>query len=336
MLVIASVDMSQSNGTRKNNLVSKKPYLRARKTKSKPKAMNLDESVSQLNIHAENMEYEDNLLKSDSECSSGGSIVPSITHVRDEMIQLLKEIRKSQSAQCTKNDLFDYGQKIGKQFKDIDKRVTSNTSSITSMTSRMNTLESQLDINKHEAELVKQSILARNLSIMGVPATQNEDLTAIALKLFSRIGCNLRKTDIFGGYRIRKGNLASNIFIIKINDFSIKHQILKAKVNKEIKLKDVVDGANVDALIYINNHVTPFFGNLLSEGRKAVKEKKVHAVWLTKSGCHLRFDMDGQERIYRSINEFHRLISSNNANSSKRSKPDDSEISPNSKQQSKK
>ncbi len=296
--------------------VKSKPKIKNKlKTKTKLSAMNMHDGV--LDIHAE---AENELLKSDSESVldaevsknvSTGATPSIIAYAKNEMMMLLKEIRNSQSSQCTKNDLMEYSQTINKQFVAMDKRVSSNTSTIKTMEDRIKTIETTLESNKHESELAKQSVLSRNLSIIGVPASENEDLKWIALSIFSNIGCKLTNKDIFSCYRIKKGNVFTDIFIVKINDFAVKNQILKSKVNKEVRLKDVMTIAfQGNPIIYVNNHVTPFFGKLLAEGRKAVKEKKIHSVWLTRQGCKLRFEENGVERIYCSTDELYGLISS--------------------------
>lgn len=201
----------------------------------------------------------------------------------NDMMSLLKEIRYSQSTQCTKDDLHNYSQTINKKFTAMDQSVSSNSASINTMNSRIKSIESSLASNKYENEITKQNVLFRNLSIMGIPAAENENLKSIALSIFSLVGCQLTDADIFGCYRIRKGNSFSTIFIVKLNDVAVKHQIMKSKMSKEVRLNDVIpNSSNGSQYIFINNHVTPFFGKLLAEGRKAVKEKKVHSVWFIK------------------------------------------------------
>lgn len=125
------------------------------------------------------------------------------------------------------------------------------------MASRISLIESSLELGKYETELNKQNALSRNLSIMGVPATENEDLSRTPMKIFSLIGCDLNVADIFGCYLIKNGNQYTNIFIVKINDVGIKQQILKAKINKEVRLRDVVNmNSNDNPLVFLNNHVT--------------------------------------------------------------------------------
>lgn len=123
----------------------------------------------------------------------------------------------------------------------------------------------------------------------------------------------------------------------------MKHQILKLKSKKELRLKDIVSGSNSNGnpLVFINNHVTPFFGRLLAEGRRAVKDNRSHS-----DGCRVPLEENVPERIYRSTKELNALISEHHMRSAgkhdianskhKRSRSEDDNVSPNSVRKSKK
>lgn len=320
-----------------------------RKQNMKPKKV-MNESILEINT-----ESESELLMSDSEKKqntdaghsqfrlSSTTSEPTMQLAKNEMLSLLKEIRDSQSSLCTKNDLLEHGHEITKKFNDIDRRVSANTSSFSGMSSRINKIESTLERNKHETELAKQSVISRNITIIGIPPMENEDLGALAIKVSSLVGCELSRSDMFGSYRVKMVNSSTNIIIVKLNDFSLKHRILKSKGSKEIRLNDVVGSGNSgdNPLVFVNNHVTPFFGKLLAEGRRAVKDRKIHSVWLNKDGCRLRFDEKGKEHVYRNIEELNALISarqksSTRGASNKRTRANDDHISPNSIHKAKK
>lgn len=228
------------------------------------------------------------------------------------MLNLLREIRNTQ---VTKDDFIEYGQGISKQFAVVDERITKNSTAISSIESRLKAMESKIDDNRHDNELAKQNVIQRNLSIMGIPPLENEDLKKVVLKLFSKIGCQVSDDDVFGCYRVKKGRTAADIIVVKLNDYELKRQILLQKTKTEIKLCDVceetLNGPNGNVQIYINPQQTPFFGRLMAEGRQQVKAKKIHSVRLTNIGCRLRFEENGEERLFRSVKELHSLISSN-------------------------
>lgn len=298
------------------------------------------------NILDINTDTDSDVLKSDSESSQKAVAqlanrqkhpLPDIQLAKDEMLSLLKEIRDSQSSLCTKDDLQEYGLSISKKFNDMDHRVSSNEASLQTVTSRISQIESSLARNNHDAELVKQNQIARNLSILGVPALPNEDLISIALKIFSLIGGEFTNSDIAECYRVQNRGSQTNIFIVILNSVATKFQILKLKSKKDLRLNDVISNnvTNDNPSIYVNNHTTPFFGKLLADGRKAVKNKQIHSVWLGKDGCRVRFEEKGKDQLYRNISELNALISHRNK-SSKRPRSDDNHVSPNNVRKQKK
>lgn len=170
---------------------------------------------------------------------------------------------------------------------------------------------------------------------MGIPAAEDENLKSVVRKVFSLIGCVVSNNAITGCYRIKKGAAPTDIIIVKLYDKEVKHVILKNKLKKEVRLNDVMGvSSEANPLIYINHHLTPFFGKLLAEGRRAVREKKVHSVRLTSAGCQVRFEENGKERTYKSVGELHSFISSSNGAkvttlSHKRTRSEDEEVDDN-------
>lgn len=256
---------------------SKKKATRVRPTfpyiKKRPQRKIKPCSTSEMDVLDIGVDTEYDLLKSDSETSDRSVAVQNPAELKQsslemanaDMMSLLKEIREYQSTQCTKNDLQTYSLTIKKQFDLVDKRVSNNTSAISSVEARLCSIESQLLRNDYEAELNKQNALSRNVSIMGIEATVNEDLTTIALKIFAIIGCEFTRNDLFGCYRVKTSGTFTNIFVTKFNDFAAKQRILKAKVNKVVRLQDVLgnSSSNGNQIVFINNHVTPYFENYL-------------------------------------------------------------------------
>lgn len=91
---------------------------------------------------------------------------------------------------------------------------------------------------------------------------------------------------------------------------------------KKATLGDVIIGApQSKSPVFINNHTTPFFGKLLAEGRKAIKEGKINSCWLNTFGCQLKFSEDGKSYGYRSIEELNEIIADGRSKAAKRAKP---------------
>lgn len=110
--------------------------------------------------------------------------------------------------------------------------------------------------------------------------------------------------------------------------YDTKQNILAKKTTKSIVVKDINSNisSNADSIIYINNHVTPFFGKLLAEGRKATKAKQIHSCWMSSIGAQLKFSEDGKHHLYTTAEQISELINKHtnqSSNNGKRTAPDD-------------
>lgn len=295
---------------------------------------------------------EEDLLKSDTESVKSTS---SILSTNEEFMALLKDIKRDQ---CTKSDLEKINKNIDTKFKAVQSQLNSQADHIVKLNTRMDNMEkdgpseafkklsaridnfeSKSQMAQHEMELSKQKLLRNNLSIMGIPFQENENLKDISISIFKFINCNPSTDTINGSYRI-KGH-ANNIFIIKLEDYNFKQNVLTNKTKKSIKVKDIItcDSNLANNTVYINNHVTPHFGRLLAEGRKAVKNGKIFSVWMTSLGTQIKFEENGKQLLYHSVEQLHQLIGENvkeKPRTTKRSTPDDNSPSTSNMHKSKK
>lgn len=240
----------------------------------------------------------------------------------DDLRSLILSIKKTQ---CTKYDMQLFTESVNSKLVEIESKVTSQDAKIESMNHRLDKCENQAASAQHQMELEKQRSLKNNVSIFGVGRTDGENLMQIVLKVFNKMGCDVADNQVINCYRINGNN--NNIIIAKLSDYELKQKILKEKIKNPVKLSDVIGCSNAaDTIIYINNHVTPFFGKLLHEGRKAVKSGDIHSCWLNSFGCQMKYEEDGKQHAYRTIDDLKILISKKttvNKASKKRSTPDD-------------
>lgn len=245
----------------------------------------------------------------DADSHSPSSI---LTASKQEVLSLLHEIR---SQQCTKDDLKQYSDAINSRFKEVDKQLVktkkqleANTNNIDTMQCRLTAVEENAATARFENELAKQRLLRNNLSIAGVPRTADECLKTIASEIFNILGCESTESCIDSCYRINN-NAECGIFIVKIKAYELKHRILTTKTDKNLSLNDIDPLCQSDQPIYINNHVTPFFGKLMAEGRRAVKEKKIHSCWMSSNGPLLKVVADGKQLLFHSSAHLESIIS---------------------------
>lgn len=220
-------------------------------------------------------------------------------------LDLMKFMEKMRSDLCTKNDLKELKTAVTSDIQAIDSKVNATKMDLDGLNRRLNEIEANNQLSTYRQELNKQKQLQHNISIMGIPAINGEVLKDIVCNILTTIEC--ASANVAATYRTKGKN---PMIVVKLEDYNSKSAILKAKAMKTVRLKDVIvnqcaDGNNI---VYINNHVTPYFGKLLQEGRQAMKDKKIHSCWLASSGCMLRLKEDSQPLGYRTPSELSKLI----------------------------
>lgn len=232
---------------------------------------------------------------------------------------LILSIKKTQ---CTKHDMKLFTDSVNSKLVAIESKVSSQDVKIDSMNKRLDKCESQAASAQYQLEMEKQRSLKNNVSMFGIGRSEGENLLQIAASVFNKIGCTVADNQITNCYRI-KGN-SNNIIIVTLADYELKQKILKVKTKKAVTVGEIIS-CNSDAtatIIYINNHVTPFFGKLLHEGRKAIKNGEMHSCWLNSFGCQMKIEENGKQLGYRSVDELRNLLT-NKKSTNKRNAPDD-------------
>lgn len=299
--VLREEKKERKKGVAKNSLAIKKTPKPKRILKpNKENRMNSNDSLSDANS---------------SDLSPG---------VDADLRTLILSIKKTQ---CTKHDMKLFMDTVNSKLVAIESKVSSQDDKIETINKRLDKCESQAASAQYQLELEKQRLLKNNVSIFGVGRSDGENLMGIALALFNKIGCAVADNQVVNCYRIN--GKSNNIIIVKLADYELKQKILKEKSKTPVTVGELTS-CNSDAastIIYINNHVTPFFGKLLHEGRKAVKNGEIHSCWLNSFGCQLKIDENGKQHGYRTVDELKKLISSKKTNAqkstNKRTAPDD-------------
>lgn len=237
----------------------------------------------------------------------------------DELLAMLTSI---QQTQCTKDDMKTFTESVNSKLIGIEEKVSSQDVKIEAMNNRLAKCENQAASAQFQLELEKQRSLKNNVSIFGVGRNDGENLPQIVSSIFDKIGCAVTDGQVVNCYRLN-GN-GNNIIVVKLSDYEVKQNILKVKAQKPVKLGDVItcEANEAGSVIYINNHVTPFFGKLLKEGRIAVKKGEIHSCWINSFGCQLKLTENGKQHCYRSVDELSSLISKKPSASNKRALED--------------
>lgn len=254
----------------------------------------------------------------------------------DQIFQLLMEMKDKQSAimesQFTKKDGVALKKSVDTKFAAINTEIKAHSDKFVDMEERMSRFESSLAAANYDRELSKQQSLKNNISIFGCPKIGDENVTETAIKVFKAFGSTFVPSDFQTVYRTSGKKPSFTSIIVKFREFEKKLAAMSSKAQKQVKVSDVIGDSKSIAQIYLNHHVTPFFGRLLAAGRTAVKDEIIHSCWINTMGCMIKFEENGKPMNVRSQEGFDSIRSKAGAVSSgKRVKPDDKSSPPNRK-----
>lgn len=288
------------------------------------------EHLSNLVEYAHSKEHEMDVSVSPSASQSN-----QITN-GDQIFQILTEMKDKQSAlmesQFTKKDGIALKKSVDIKFAAINTEIKAHSEKFSDIEERMSQFERSLAAANYDRELTKQQLLKNNISIFGCPKIGEENVTETALKVFKAFGSTLKQSDFSAVYRTSGKKPSFTSIVVKFKVFEVKLAAMSSKAQKQVKVSDVFGDSGSSVQIYLNHHVTPFFGKLLAAGRTAVKDELIHSCWINAMGCMIKLEENGKPMNVRSLDGFDSIRSKAGATSSgKRNKPDDKSSPPNRK-----
>lgn len=244
----------------------------------------------------------------------------------NELKELLLSIKREQ---VTKIDLNNFASKISQKLDGMDDRINTQADSIDDMNVRLTACESLVESATYSIEMDKQRQLKNNLSIAGLPQSK-ENLKEVVLRLFTKMDVQIADGDIIDAYRVKAGNTV----IVKLSNFTTKQNLLSVKSKSQLSACDIMTTMPLDkSVIYINNHTTPYFGKILQEGRKMVKEKQIFSCWLNANGCQVKILSDSTPTTVQNIGQMHAMLegAKTEIQTGKRRRNQEMELSPETK-----
>lgn len=192
---------------------------------------------------------------------------------------------------ATRGDLYSHIKKSNEQFDMVKADIEKATNDIGTLFARIRKCEVGSSISSYDSELQKQGALKNNISVAGIPRRENEDLRAIFRSILRSINLSLNDNAIASIYRINESR--SHLIIVKFTVFETKLEMMKARRNKKILVRDIISinegtSSAVDQEVFINNQITPYFGNLLFHGRKAIDNNCIQSCWISNRGFVIR------------------------------------------------
>lgn len=234
------------------------------------------------------------------------------------MMSLLIDIKSS----TAKTD--EYMSRTDSKISGLSSDVEGMASTIKELQIRLAKLENQprpteVPSQSHD-ELTKQELLRRNISIFGVPFTENEDLNAIIEAIGLTINFNLARSD-FSAYRTGANK---SVIVVSFSNFRLKLELLQAsKAKRTLRSSELgLSNLSTDLPIFINNQLTPYFGKLYNMARKAVADKKISTCWIAFNCVCIKQSAGGAKCLIKDIKAMEEICGSSSTTSAMPTPPE--------------
>jgi hypothetical protein len=158
------------------------------------------------------------------------------------------------------------------------------------------TVFDDMDYTMGKIQNLEQKTLANNIEISGIPATEDEDLSAILQRLFEHTDYQCSETTIKDAYRTKptkQAGLPGNIIVIFDNQTN-KNGFMKKIKGKQLSSDSI--GSSHCRPIYINDHLTRLNKYLMYLARSMRRHGDIKFVWF-ENGKVLVKKSEGMESI---------------------------------------
>lgn len=232
-----------------------------------------------------------------------------IERLVDIMRRKFKRMTKRDEANGSENE-DDVGYAAGSSGMSRAQSVASNGSDAT--TKRNYSIDSQRNpfrvctLNEPAqpqlTELEKQNQLNNNLSIVGLPRLDDDNVMEMFLKFCEKIKVKVLASDVVEIYR--NGGVNEPV-IVQFQDFDTKNMVRNYAHMRQVWTNDLVElpEGEQPTKIFVNLHTTRYYGKMISIAREARKSNSLFSYYLCKRGLAVRRTENSKERIVLSTSE---------------------------------
>lgn len=148
-------------------------------------------------------------------------------------------------------------------------------------------MQREMDDMRMTLECERQYNRSKNVIITSIPQTEKEDVGEIIVKLLKKMDIDIKK-EAFTAHRLPGKNNQAPIILqcsTRGTRDSIVHKARKVKPRLSM-LGQVAE----DKAIYFNDHLTPYFANLMVEAKRVKNDLGFKYVWLNGNRIMMRKD----------------------------------------------
>lgn len=228
-----------------------------------------------------------------------------------DLMDYLVQLKASSEEASKQLDLYKDNNDI--RVSKIERQTTTTNSKVNHLSKKYAKLEETTRTLVFANEKDKQHRLKQNITISGIEPTTEENLEVMVKEICNSFGVVLADEDIVDIYRIYSSK--NSIIIVKLSNMAIKSSIMDKKRNVNIYSNDIwpnennTDDSNFQ--IFINHHLTPYFGDLLMCGKREVKNGLIHSCWIGANGLLVRFSESERPYIFTSTSQLLSYVSAN-------------------------
>lgn len=146
-------------------------------------------------------------------------------------------------------------------------------------------LERDIEDLKATLECEKQYGRSKNFIVTSVPRSDKEDIPQIVIKLLNSMNIAIQKEE-FTAHRLPSGKNPSPI-LVQCNNRATRDTIVRTARKNRPKLS-LISGDYPDRSIYFNDHLTPYFANLMSKANALKKLRGYRFIWMNGNKIMLK------------------------------------------------
>lgn len=148
-------------------------------------------------------------------------------------------------------------------------------------------LRKEIDYIRVELECEKQYGRSKNFIVTSIPQDEREDVPEKICELLRKMNITLRKEDITA-HRLPSPRLPAPI-IVQCTTRATRDYVVRSARKLRPKTS-LISTKQPEMAIYFNDHLTPYFSNLMKEAKEIKEQKGYRFIWLNGNKIMLRKD----------------------------------------------
>lgn len=240
------------------------------------------------------MNYQNNnkLIKIMANCLEEELLLNEEPSNNQLMTKILEVLNHTKAASDTVNN---YIQSNDARMGKVESRVEAHHNRLDIIEHKLDKLSEQSETIHTANEVFKQNLLRNNLVVVGIPNDYGDDTNQIIFNIAAILKVKINRNDIIQSYRVKKSY--SGLIVVRFAATERRDELLRNKQKISISLGDLFEltGDSASKPIYLNAHVTPYFGKLSAKARTAIKENLIHSFNISTRGLMVKSTMNSYQ-----------------------------------------